>query len=143
MSRANPKLWTVEQCILNVQKKNGCWLWLGSTRGQMKYAQFSSHVGTGSRAGHKEVFVYFNGPVPRGLDIGHKCNTPLCINPKHLILQTRKENLQQMVRHGRQVNNLDKAKIKPGSPEFNRRVSEGLRRYWDKTLTRKVHDECK
>lgn len=124
------KDYTVEECLKNTVILNDCLVWKGSTRGQMNYAQFSHKVGKGSRSGHREVYLHFKGDIPKGYDIGHLCDNPLCINPNHLVLQTRKENLNQALKRGRMVSNLDKVVNGPGSEEFSKRVSEGVTKYW-------------
>lgn len=35
------------------------------------------------------------------MDVGHLCDNKLCVNPAHLKLQTRGENVRQQREHGR------------------------------------------
>jgi len=42
-----------------------------------------------------------NGPVPRGLYVLHKCDTPACVRPDHLRVGTQKENIQDALQKGR------------------------------------------
>lgn len=37
--------------------------------------------------------VYFNGPIPDGLLILHKCDIRQCVNPSHLFLGTYQDNM--------------------------------------------------
>lgn len=132
MGRVNYKLHSVLGCLNHTTKDEatGCLLWMGSKKGQMGYAQFSHKVGIGTRTGHVEVYIYLNGSIPDGYDVGHTCDNPECINPDHLVLQTRKENIQQARDRGRLVSNLDKAVHTPGTAEFSRRVSQGVKASW-------------
>jgi hypothetical protein len=41
------------------------------------------------------------GPIPEGQVVRHSCDTPLCINPEHLILGTFLDNIQDKVDRGR------------------------------------------
>lgn len=50
---------------------------------------------------HRVAYEKVHGPVPKGLYVMHRCDTPLCVNPDHLSVGTQKENLQDMVRKGR------------------------------------------
>lgn len=52
---------------------------------------------------HQKAYIQANGPVPTGLVIRHTCDNRSCINPKHLILGTYKQNSQDMVDRNRQA----------------------------------------
>lgn len=73
--------------------KNGCWLWIGSVnsgygvisiRGQRHYAHRLSW-----QCHHRRT-------IPYGQVIRHQCNTPLCVNPQHLLLGTQQQNVDDM-----------------------------------------------
>lgn len=81
----------------------GCWNWTAflDTDGY-------GHIrlggrGTPQRPAHRVAWQLFNGPVPEGLLICHKCDNPRCVNPSHLFLGTHADNLQDMTDKGRRV----------------------------------------
>lgn len=42
-------------------------------------------------------FTIFNGSIPPGEDVLHSCDTPPCVNPKHLTAGSPKKNTQDMI----------------------------------------------
>lgn len=50
---------------------------------------------------HRAAWEKINGPIQDGLFVLHRCDTPACINPKHLFLGTAKDNAQDMLKKGR------------------------------------------
>jgi len=49
-----------------------------------------------------QVFEKYNGPIEKGLFVCHKCDNTECCNPLHLFKGTQKDNLQDMIKKGRQ-----------------------------------------
>src|SRR5450755_2483618 len=61
--------------------ETGCWLWTG-TKDTGSYGMIS-HKCKYQKA-HRVSFLAFKGPIPAGLHVLHRCDTPACINPAHL-----------------------------------------------------------
>jgi len=84
-----------------------CWLWQGSKDGS-GYGK----IGTGSNilSAHRVAYTLYKGPIPPGFHVRHTCDTPACVNPKHLCSGTAKENKQDSVarnRHHRPAGELN------------------------------------
>lgn len=82
--------------------ERGCWIWQRSTRGA-GYAQVSSCDDPSRLAGRFSYKLHI-GEIPPGMWVLHKCDEPLCVNPKHLFLGTRQDNVDDMFAKGRDGN---------------------------------------
>jgi hypothetical protein len=64
---------------------------------------------------HRFIYLTQKGPIPDGMEIRHKCDNPLCINPDHLEIGTHTDNMHDMVIRGRRKpthgSNNPKAKL--------------------------------
>jgi hypothetical protein len=81
-----------------VVRGEGCWLW-GKSLDTHGYGQCSI---AGKRGlAHRAVFRLATGIDPAGRVVMHTCDTPACVNPKHLKLGTQLDNIRDRVRKGR------------------------------------------
>jgi HNH endonuclease len=84
----------------------GCWLWRKvSTR--TGYAQFT-YFGK-MKLAHRVAWLLFRGGIPPGVDVAHHCDIRHCVNPYHLFLATRRENMRDAVAKGRPVGRYARA----------------------------------
>src|SRR6266567_1582450 len=85
-----------------VRKTSTCWLWTGMKHYKFGYGFFQ--VGIGDRQlAHRISWKIHNGPIPDGLYVLHKCDTPPCVNPDHLFLGTYYDNMDDMDQKGRRA----------------------------------------
>lgn len=95
----------VKKRILNKIKvdANGCWLWQGYyTFRNCGYATFT--LGGNTYAAHRISFAIFKPDLfNEYLNICHKCNVRLCLNPDHLYCGTQKDNISDAIKRGTHI----------------------------------------
>lgn len=77
---------------------NGCWLWTGNkggSKGKRGYFRSTTKPTDPKPQAHVFIYEFVFGPVPKGLELDHKCNVGLCVNPFHLEAVTSEENIKR------------------------------------------------
>lgn len=96
------KKYSVEDAITK------CWNWTGAKKGKSKTSSYGSLV-IGSRtdgtrktiSAHRYSYQIYIGDIEDGLFVCHKCDNPSCVNPEHLFLGTRQDNVNDRESKGR------------------------------------------
>lgn len=82
-----------------VDHETGCWLWMG-----FRLESGYGHVQVNFRrlGAHRYFYEQMKGPIPAGAILCHTCDNPPCVNPAHLWPGSYKDNLDDMIKKGRQ-----------------------------------------
>ncbi len=80
---------------IKLNKITGCWEWQGATVGNGYGLVTFNYKATRV---HRLSYQAFVGEIKDGLYVLHKCDRPICCNPKHLFLGTQKENIEDMMK---------------------------------------------
>lgn len=78
--------------------ESGCWLWdkswMPTGYGQFQFKNKHYYA-------HRYSYQTFKGNIDEGLCVLHKCDTRSCVNPDHLFLGTKKDNIVDAKNKGR------------------------------------------
>lgn len=95
------------------EPNSGCHLWTAAVTGK----GYGKITDKSADLAHRVAYILFVGPIPDGLCVLHKCDMPSCVNPDHLFLGTRADNLADMDRKGRRrPRNTSKTECIRGHP---------------------------
>ena len=96
-----------ERFLAKVAKScgDGCWVWVGAIHGKDVRPGFPGYgvmnvQGRQQRA-HRISWLLFRGEIEEGKEVLHRCDNSLCVNPEHLFLGTKSENMKDCVSKGR------------------------------------------
>lgn len=111
LERFNEKF---EPCLIT-----GCWHWRDALDvygyGRLQIGQRTT------RKAHRVAYELFNGPIPHGMLVCHRCDVRCCVNPAHLFLGSPSDNNADMIAKGRR---RDGGKPHPGEKNGRAILSE-------------------
>jgi hypothetical protein len=88
-----------------IHKTDGCWIWQAQLNnkgyGCFTYYSQKRKRRSSSMYAHRLAWILTNGPIPKGQNVLHKCDTPACVNPDHLFLGTQRDNVRDCISKGR------------------------------------------
>ena len=124
-----------ERVLLKLKLDNkGCWIWYGR-KNEAGYGLFRG------RGAHRAVYEMFIGEIPKGLELDHLCKIKDCVNPNHLDLVTREENMRRADLSNNGKHLAEAQRIKTHCPQNHPYIPENI--YYEKTSYGGIARRCK
>jgi hypothetical protein len=97
-----------------VDSATGCFVWLRALKGPTSDRNNYGHLRVDGKpvAAHRFAYARRHGKIPAGKEVLHKCNNPQCVNWRHLLLGTMRENQAQKARELRAGKKLTPTKVR-------------------------------
>lgn len=115
---------TIDRFLEKVDKTVDCWIWKGCI-GTGGYGLFGFRGKVWKS--HRVSFVLFSGEIPNNLWVLHRCDVRNCVNPEHLFIGDRQDNVDDMCRKGRNL--FFPGEDHPGAKLTNSQLDEIRSRY--------------
>lgn len=89
-----PNAFTVYDPRVCPVPESGCWLWIGFVSAEgYGIAKVVTNGTRRTRRAHRMTWEAQRGPIPDGMVIDHMCRVRSCVNPDHLRVVTRGQNV--------------------------------------------------
>lgn len=122
-----------ERFLKHINKTDGCWEWTASIN-HSKYGLF--WLDGKYHKAHRIAYELWNGVIPDGLLVRHKCDNRKCVNPQHLETGTHQDNSNDAVERNRQAKGEQLSSLRRGEKHWSTKHPE-------KVASRERHGKSK
>lgn len=104
--------------------ESGCWIWKGRPQGSNGYGRIK--VNGTYTAAHRYSYFLHCGDIQDGMLVMHICDTPLCVNPAHLVIGTHQDNMDDKVSKNRQASGPQLASAQQAGKQRKRKSDAAI-----------------
>jgi len=109
-----------------LKAESGCWLW---TAFKMPSGYGNFRTPCRHELAHRAAYRIFCGDLEPGKDVMHSCDYSSCVNPEHLTLGTRRDNMIDAKQKGRNARGITHGHSKLSESEVKEiRKAKGTQR---------------
>jgi len=122
-----------------VKKTDNCWIWKAGIRSLKTGYGCFKYQGKVVDAHRMSWFLFF-GNIPEGKCVLHHCDNRLCVNPKHLFIGSKKDNVIDAIKKKRfDFIHLKKSQFRTGKrskmAKLTKEIAEEIRNLYINTNT--------
>ena len=108
---------------VEIVTESGCWIFMGALNDAGYGIVGLGGRGDGVDRAHRVTYRHFNGDIPEGLFVCHRCDVPSCCNPHHLFPGTPQANHDDM-RAKKRHSNPPRNHHDRGEHRYNAKLTE-------------------
>jgi hypothetical protein len=99
--RHHPTIPIADRFFKKIKKTKTCWIWDSKSKNEHGYGVIWNKEKGHTIKAHRFSYEYHIGEIPPRMEILHTCDNPACVNPNHLRVGTRQDNVSDSMSKGR------------------------------------------